>query len=222
MPHALETLGRLLSRHPDTRAAYADHVYNNPVAGVYYPDHHQTQPAFARLQAVPVLRHTPDGRIYGNAMYRALLRGNLLQQPWAIYRDTFQSVGGFATDVRYCEDWDLYLRVTAAVPIVLSDRVISYHHIEGQNLHLRSGQEEMHVRVLRRQLGRTRWYDASAAWIIRKRLANYYKTAGDRLRQCSIWQAWRQYLRSLCCWPFDHVVIARALGWPIRMLMGKS
>jgi glycosyltransferase involved in cell wall biosynthesis len=222
MPHALETLTGLLRDHPEARAAYADHVYNNSAAGIYFPDHHHAQPMFARLHAVPFQRQIPDGRVYGKAMHRALLRGNLLQQPWAIYRDTFLSLGGFAPDVRYCEDWDLYLRVTASVPIVLSDRVISHHHVEGANLHLVAGQEEMHMRVLQRELARTRWPGVGARWVIRKRLANYYKTAGDRVRQSNLPEAWRCYLRSLRCWPFDYVVVARVLGWPVRMILRKG
>jgi glycosyltransferase involved in cell wall biosynthesis len=222
MPHALETLAGLLHDHPETRAAYADHVYNNTATGVYFPDHHSAQVAFARLHSIPVLRRSPAGRVYGKALHHAMLWGNLLQQPWAIYRDTFRALGGFAPDVRFCEDWDLYLRVTSTVPIVLSDEIISYHHIEGENLHLRAGQEEMHMRVLHRQLARADWHSFRARWVIRKRLANYHKTAGDLVCQSSLLEAWCHYLRSLRWWPFDHVVIARALGWPFRMLLGKN
>ncbi len=72
-------------------------------------------------------------------MFYALLHGNLLQQPWAIDRETFLGLGGFEPTIRYCEDWDLYLRVAAAVPLVLTDEVISEHIVESGNLHLAPG-----------------------------------------------------------------------------------
>jgi hypothetical protein len=222
MPHALETLAGLLHNHPEARAAFADHVYDNTPAGIYFPDHHSAQPPFARLHRIRPLRVTASARVYGLAMYYALLRGNLLQQPWAIYRDAFLSLGGFAEDVRYCEDWDLYLRVARAYPLALSDRVISYHRVEGQNLHLAAGQEEMHMKVLRRQLRLAGWLRPGACWVLRRRLALYLKSAGDQARTHSLKQAWRHYFHSLWTWPFDHVVAARALCWPFQMLLEKS
>ena len=222
LPHALETLVDVLRGHPEAHAAHADHVYNNTTTGTCYPDHHYAQPAFARLHRIRPLRTTTTARVYGQALNRALLWGNLLQQPWAVYRDTFLSVGGFAEDVRYCEDWDIYLRITRRYPVALSDRVISIHHIEGENLHLAQGQEQMHVKVLQRQLREVSWLAPGARWVIRKRLGQYFKTSGDRVRSQSLADAWRYYLRSLWSWPFDHVVAARALWWPCRLLLGKT
>jgi glycosyltransferase involved in cell wall biosynthesis len=222
MPHALETLAGLLHDHPEARAAFADHVYNNTAAGVYFPDHHQSQPAFARLRRIRPLWATATARVYGREMYYALLWGNLLQQPWAVYRENFLAVAGFAEDVRYCEDWELYTRLARRVPVALGDRVISYHHVEGENLHLREGQERMHVKALNRLLADAGWLRPRARWVIRRRLGAYHKTAGDHARCRSLAEAWRHYLRSLLCWPFDHVVVARTLGWPCRMLLGKS
>jgi glycosyltransferase involved in cell wall biosynthesis len=221
LPHAVEVLSGLLQKYPEARAAHADHTYTNTVTGLHYNNHHTEQPAFHRMGAIPVRRSEGDTRLYGGEMYHALLRGNLLQQPWAIYRDTFLQVGGFATDVRYCEDWDMYLRVTRAAPVAVSDQVISHHLVEGTNLHLARGQEEMHMRVLRRQLGMQRWYNLSTRLLLRRRLGQYYKSAGDELRQTSVREAWRQYARSLAAWPFDHVVALRTAWWPVRMMLGR-
>ena len=120
--------------------------------------------AFARLGAIPVLQKgAGTARLYDNAMYYALLRGNLLQQPWAIYRQTFLDLGGFDPEIRYCEDWEFYLRVARAVPLALSDEVISHHHVEGTNLHLAPGQEDMHLRVLAKQMRISGWSDPRAS-----------------------------------------------------------
>lgn len=206
LPHALATLRELLAVFPEARAAYADHSYTNRVSGVHYDDHHSAQPAFARLRQIPVRRTLPQGRLYdGRAMYYALLHGNLLQQPWAIYRDTFRRLGGFAPEVRYCEDWDLYLRVAYAVPLAVSDRVISRHVVEGDNLHLAAGQAEMHCRVMLRQLRQRHWWELRARWTLHRRLGMAYKVEADRSGE------WKWYARSFLAWPFDHVVAARCL-----------
>ncbi|MGH7171118.1 MAG: glycosyltransferase family 2 protein [Gemmataceae bacterium] len=221
LPHALETLLANLKRFPKARASFADHTYVNHASGVRYSNHHFAQSAFARLHRVAARERDGEVRLYGKEMYYALLRGNLLQQPWAIYRETFQTLGGFAAEVRYCEDWDLYLRVAHAVPLVLTDRVISNHVIEGENLHLAAGQAEMHMKVIRRQLAAQRWRDPRAATVLRRRLAQYYKSAGDQLRQSSLRQAWKHYAASFFTWPFDHVVAARTLLWLGPLCLGK-
>jgi hypothetical protein len=77
------------------------------------------------------------------------------------------------------------------------------------------------MKVLRRQLEQIGWGSLHTRWIIRKRLANYYRTAGDQARPRSLGEAWRHYLRSLCVRPFDPVVVARTLAWPFRMLVGE-
>lgn len=221
-PHAIETLTGLLRTFPQARAAFADHTYVNTVTGVKYPDHHGSQPAFERLRQIRVAEQTAAGRLYRRPLFRALAWGNLLQQPWAIYRDDFLRLGGFAEDIRYCEDWETYLRVTRAVPVALTDTVISDHLVEGENLHLSPHQAEMHRRVLRRLL----WLEVlnpRVVYPVVRKLAMYAKADGDRLAATELARAWRMYLRAFALWPFDHVVAARALVlWPLRLLVGRS
>ncbi len=222
LPGALETLVANLNGFPEARASFADHVYVDHAAGVRRDDHHASLPAFHRLRRVRARRERGPARLYGRELYYALLRGNLLQQPWAVYRATFLEAGGFAEDVRYCEDWDLYLRLADRVPLVLTDDVISVHHVEGGNLHLTPEQDPMYVRILGRQLASRRWTDWGAVALTRRRLAQFAKTAGDKARPRSLPEAWRCYTRSLALWPFDHVVAARTLLWPLRMLGGMG
>jgi glycosyltransferase involved in cell wall biosynthesis len=212
MPHAVETLLALLARFPDARAAYADHELKNVVDGEHFPDHHTAQPAFHRLRQVPVIEQDGDARLYGRPLHYAMLRGNLLQQPWAIYRSDFLAIGGFDPAVRYCEDWELYLRVTNRHPIVLSDRVVSVHLIEGQNLHRAAGQDVQHMKVIRKHIAAS-GNDAIKRRVLRQRLANYYKTQGDQLRAAGEPGSWHRYTRSLKTWPFDPVVLARWVLW---------
>lgn len=222
LPHAVETLLALLDAFPEARAAFADHTYVNEPAGVRYPNHHSAQPAFARMRRIAALRTKPEGRLHGRPMYHALLQGNLLQQPWAVHRDAFLELGGFAADVRYCEDWDLYLRLTRRFPVAVSDQVISHHHVEGTNLHLLPGQEEMHLRVMRRQLAGQRWRDLGPTLVLRRRLGMFHKAAGDALRPRNLREAWRAYARALAFWPFDHVVVLWVVWWTILLVMGAG
>ncbi|MBY0229825.1 MAG: glycosyltransferase [Gemmataceae bacterium] len=219
-PHAVATLLDLLAAFPEAHAAFADHVYDNKATGTRFPDHHSSQPAFHRMKAVPVLRSSPAGRVYGKPMYHALLWGNILQQPWAIRRETFLALGGFAEDVRYCEDWDLYTRLAQRFPVVVSDAVISDHVVEGENLHLAPGQEEMHERVLLR-----RWKDAGpldfrAGSIVRRKLGLLYKGWADRAPDKR--SAWALDVRSALCWPFDLTCTLRAVLGLVGLRPGRS
>jgi glycosyltransferase involved in cell wall biosynthesis len=222
LPHALETLSRNLRDFPDARASYADHRYVNCTTGERYENHHTVQRAFQRLQRVTCQVRRGHVRLFGRPMYYALLRGNLLQQPWAIYRKSFFEAGAFAEDIRFCEDWDLYLRIASRFSLVLSDEVISIHHIEGDNLHLTLDQDPMYVRVLARQLAKQEATDWRAWTVTRRRLAQFAKSAGDRARSASINAARTDYARSFRLWPFDHVVAVRTLVWSVRALAGGS
>jgi len=219
-PHAVETLTDLLREFPEARAAYADHRYVNTVSGVTHPDHHTSQPAFHRMRQVRASRETAAGRLYSRPMFYALLKGNLLQQPWAVYRDTLLELGGFAEDIRFCEDWDLYLRVVRSHPVALTDAVISDHIIEGENLHLTPNQVGMYRRVLRRMM-RAEPLNPRVVVPAARTLAHFAKADGDAA--ASTGAAWRAYMRSFAYWPFDHVVAARALVLlPLKLLTGRK
>jgi glycosyltransferase involved in cell wall biosynthesis len=214
-PHAVATLLKLLDQFPDAQAAYADHTHVNLVTGACYEDHHSRIASFHRLRAIPALRREGTTRLYGRAMHRALLWGNLLQQPWAIYRRTFLKLGGFEPTVKYCEDWDMYLRVAASVPLALSDEVIADHVVEGSNLHLTRNQEPMHKRVIARQI-QTHLSQPAVVAVLLRRLGLYHKWAGDHLWNEQPFKAWFLYLKSALTWPFAHVVLARLLlGAPL-------
>lgn len=214
-PHAVETLVRLLGRFPDARAAFADHSLRDVTTGVYFPDHHSAQPAFHRMRRVAALQIGDTGRLYGSAMHQALLYGNLLQQPWAIYRLAFADRCGFDPQIRYCEDWDMYLRVTNHYPVAVTDVVIADHYIEGQNLHQAAGQEEQHMKVLRKHITGTTRLDIRKQAVLRRRLAMYYKSAGDRQRASNDPDAVRSYRRAFSWWPFDAIVAARCVAWTV-------
>jgi len=58
--------------------------------------------------------------------FRRLVRGNILQHPSTfVRRDVFQSVGGYDDTLRYCMDYDLFLRFGEIAPPYLLDEKLS-------------------------------------------------------------------------------------------------
>jgi glycosyltransferase involved in cell wall biosynthesis len=212
-PHAVATLTGMLERFPEAQAAFADHTLQDVRTGESLANHHTSVASFHRMRTIPVLRSISHERLYGRDMWYALLRGNLLQQPWAIYKRAFDALGGFDPEIKYCEDWEMYLRVANRFPLVVSDTVIAHHFIEGANLHQASGQEIQHMKVVRKHLRRTRWTDLRAHLVLRRRLGSYLKNMGDHVWAERPRQAWFAYLRSFVTWPFDPVVVARCVIW---------
>jgi glycosyltransferase involved in cell wall biosynthesis len=224
LPHAVETLLAVLQEFPEARAAHCDATFTNLVTGEHHDNHHLGLKPFHRLRQVRPLRQTARARLYGKALYYSLLWGNLLQQPWAVYRATYLRLGGFRPGLGSCDDWDLYLRMSRAVPVAVSDEVIARHYVEGGKPHLTlaANQEEGMVRVMRGELAASPWHDLRARLVLRRRLAVLHKSAGDRARPGSPRDAWLAYLRSFRSWPLDHVVAARALWWGCRLALRRS
>ena len=225
LPNAVSVLAALSDMFPQAGSVHADHIYDGRSNGVYHPNHHQCVPAFQRLLDTEAIERADTARMYGYPLYRSLLRGNLIQQPFAIRKSVFEDVGGYSEDIRYCEDWDLYLRVAQKYPIAVSDEVISVHVIEGENLHLSAAEKQnvMYEKVLRGRGESHRWCQFAENRIVREKLAAIYKSQGD-----SAWRtgmprtAWRRYLDSALSWPFDHVVLARLLLWAARAVTRKG
>lgn len=221
-PHAVATLAEMLQTFPEAQAAFADHTFTDLATGQHRPDHHHTLPSFQRLHWARPRRAIGNARLYDQQLYYPMLRGGLLQQPWIVRRDAFQSLGGFDEAFPCHEDWELFLRLVQRYPIALTDRVISDHRVEPGREHVsRSARlEQTSGAIIRKHLKlAARRIDISAAVILLRRLGMHHKTLGDELFPNSPFAAWREYLSALLCWPFDLVVLARAgLLWPGKIL----
>ena len=68
--------------------------------------------------------------------YHALLRTNYIGMHATVMyrRDIFESIGEFNTALRACEDYDLYLRIAARVPIYRHDKVVAEYRQHDANM----------------------------------------------------------------------------------------
>lgn len=223
--HAVETLLRSLRTFPEAKAAFADHTFTDHTTGHHVPDHHRSVPSFHRLNWATPRAKSGDVRLFDRALYRPMLRGGLLQQPWLVERDLFLSLGGFDSAFRSNEDWELYLRLVRNHSVALTDAIISDHLVEAGREHVsRSANlEETSAAIIRKHL-RIAWRsgDMHSASILMRRLALHHKTRGDQAFPSDHVAGWRAYWRSFRTWPFDHVVAARTLVvWPWKMIAGR-
>jgi glycosyltransferase involved in cell wall biosynthesis len=66
--------------------------------------------------------------------YRRLVRGNILLHPATfISRELFQQVGGFDVSLRYCMDYDLFLRLGAVAPPLMLDDLLACFRVHGDS-----------------------------------------------------------------------------------------
>lgn len=64
--------------------------------------------------------------------FRRLVRGNILQHPSTFIRlDAFRTAGGFDPSLRYCMDYDLFLRLGALAPPFLLNEQLSCFRVHG-------------------------------------------------------------------------------------------
>ena len=225
LPGAVEKLRELALEFPEAQAVFCDHQYHDVNSKKIILNHHKLIPAFSRLESIGVVRKTSNARLYGRPMYTALLRGNLLQQPWMVRRQVFLDLGGFDEAIRYCEDWDMYIRLTRQHEIALSDFVISIHRIEGENLHLESWlkQYEMYERTIHKQLLSKYPLSLSERWTLRKKLAQMEKRRGDHaVQEKDFRRGYKHYWNSFRWAPVDHIVCAKLLLWVPRLFSASN
>ncbi len=90
----------------------------------------------------------------GQDAYAALLRRNTIRNPaTVVFRRRFvEAVGGFASGVDACADYDLYLRISRDYPVVFHDTVVADYRSHGANMSNNSARMLREaLAVLRRQ-----------------------------------------------------------------------
>jgi GT2 family glycosyltransferase len=75
-----------------------------------------------------------------------------------VRRDAIVAAGGYSTELRYAEDWDLWLRVLERGTGVITPRVVCiYHRHAGQKSQDAGGPSETHHRIVTSYIGRAWW-----------------------------------------------------------------
>lgn len=87
---------------------------------------------------------TPLGTLQprrGGAPYLALLRRNTIRNPAMVMfrRRVLEAVGGFDPRVNACADYDMYLRISRAYPVVFHEAVVAEYRKHAENMSLDAG-----------------------------------------------------------------------------------
>lgn len=80
----------------------------------------------------------------------ALLRGvdSILQPATFFLRDAWESVGGLRNELRFCMDWDIYLRITQTYPVVVLNDFLAVSR-EYEDTKTRTGKMERAAEIVR-------------------------------------------------------------------------
>jgi glycosyltransferase involved in cell wall biosynthesis len=168
--------------------------------GLIYTDREN----FGEIGRVGTRASTATPLCEGDVFERLLLGNFITVSSVLVRREWFERLGGFDADLLVCEDWDLWLRFSAAGGIVraVEEALTRYRW---HSASMTNNQERMcqgRLRVLERALASTRGKAVSRSLASRAR---------GSVWKCSAWYAarWkpsmslRWYLESARHWPWD-------------------
>ncbi|MBL8821546.1 MAG: glycosyltransferase family 2 protein [Planctomycetia bacterium] len=213
-PEGLKLLYETLTTFPEARAAHGDNSFTHLGTGEHRERNNRDIPALSeKLARITPLKSQARAKLFGKNLYYAMLKGNLIQQPWMFYRDIYLEVGGFQSGLVSADDWDLYLRITRKYPVALTNELIGHQYAEPGRPHLTTDprQRQGQMEAARRQLVLAGWADFRAVISLRKTLGGHHKALGDDHLQESPSDAWQEYWQSWLYWPFDTMVALRTL-----------
>jgi len=135
LPDYLSVLGAMLDDEPRLGAVYG---------GSQFVD------AGARPLSQTVTKTYPP-----EALHSVLVRGAFFPPSAVVMRKTaLEQVGLFDTGLRACEDWDMWLRISAQFPFGGSSRVLALYRMHGNNMTADlSRMQESHHRVVAKHFG---------------------------------------------------------------------
>jgi glycosyltransferase involved in cell wall biosynthesis len=113
-PEAIETGVRMLEHRPECAMAVGDHHFI-AADGSYLAE--------SRKDCLPAYH------------YEALLKSNFIEMISSVLfrRSIFEQVGGFDTNLRVAEDYELYLRIARAHPICCHPAIVAEYRIHDTN-----------------------------------------------------------------------------------------
>lgn len=121
-----------------------------------------------RLRSIRVRRYS----------FRRLVRGNIILHPSTFIRyDAFQRAGGFDASLRYCMDYDLFLRLGVLAPPYLLDEQLSCFRVHSASRTITQSEQSYAEEFL----VRSRFLDARKENVLPYRLAYLVKKHLNRL-----------------------------------------
>jgi hypothetical protein len=220
-PQAVATLSHALHAFPEAMAAFGDHTFTDLSTGEHHPNHFEFLPHYARFRAALPIAQKEHTALYGRSLYKALLFGNLLGQPWVVRAEAYRAIGGFQRELGSADDWDVYLRLLRRHPVCVTTAIVSDHFREAGRSHLTTddGQATKQMAVITMELARA-GHDIYAQLVLRRRMAMYFKATGDvaPTRHAAL----RAYATSACWWPFDATVVARTMAWTLESFFERN
>jgi glycosyltransferase involved in cell wall biosynthesis len=183
LPGAIEAGARMLASNPSVGFAVG---YSRLISREGVPRPTTNQPVSA-----------------GEDAYAALLRRNTIRNPATVVfrRQLVAAVGGFASGVDACADYDLYLRISRDYPVVFHDTVVADYRSHGANMSNNSARMLREaLAVLRRQ--RSHLASRSHRAAFKEGVRNIRIYYGDRLTMqirahLRARSEWRQALRDV-------------------------
>ncbi len=149
LPDALERLAAALDASPGTVGAYGTAEYVDGDGAPFAPGLHPSRQRDRRRARGPDLAAVPPG--HDRTTFAMLaVSGPIWPSSVAMLRlHVVRSVGGFATDLAQCEDWDLYIRASRSGDFVFLDRQVAWYRRHDANLTNDLGQSARLAHVVR-------------------------------------------------------------------------
>ena len=149
-------------------------------------------------------------------LWKDLLVDNMITtSSVAIYKDTFNRLGGFRDDIRFCEDWDLWLRFAENHNIGYSpEQLVKYRiHEAGVSRNYKS-MNNMRIKVVTTALSSGKGVTLSNIQKRKILAKSWAACAWDSAKEKDLGNSLKNYWHAMLKWPLDRAIwydVARAL-----------
>jgi glycosyltransferase involved in cell wall biosynthesis len=202
-PDTLATLSAALDRSPDAVAAHGLARYIDRDSRLLWPGLCEGR---CRIRATLVGNRVVSLPPSEPTTFATLIVGGCMTTgSTLIRRSTLETVGGFDTSLKQCEDWDIYIRLSRRGPLAFVDQVFLNYRMHDTNVTKNRSQErEMERHVLRKAFASEENSEEQRR-MVRKCfragqlffMASKLKFAGTGIRRGDLRSVWTQ-VRPLC------------------------
>jgi glycosyltransferase involved in cell wall biosynthesis len=189
----------------------------DPTVGLVYSDYNHLD-ASGRVSG----RASDAAQLAQGTIFERLLVDNFIGMSTALMRrNVFEGLGGFATDISGCADWDMWLRyaVSDREVRVHPDALAGYRWHPAQMSKSFEARQRNRLEVIRRAVNGARQIGRPVSRSLeRKAYGSSWATAAWFVASSDQWQAWRWSLRALAWQPMS----ASYYKLVIKMMLGRA